>query len=125
MLRVIMHGEKAQGKRAPTFDAYLDEQFICRSSQVIYDAARALLEMGYDPEEILTARHVNSENDSFVPKPIGEWAKWTVVEKNKGGLELREWAPHPDASEFSPEPTTERRNDVLGLRGTPRTSEPL
>lgn len=125
MLRVIMHGEKAQGKRAPTFDAYLDEQFICRSSQVIYDAARALLEMGYDPDEILTARHANSENDSFIPKPIGEWAKWMVQESDKGGMTLRRWAPHPHEPQNIEYSTTERSNEVLGLRGTPRTSGPL
>ena len=33
--------------------------------------------------------------DSFVPHPIGEWAKWTYSESDRKGLRMERWRPRP------------------------------
>ena len=52
------------------------------------------LQRGYDPDMPLAVRAENRNYDSFKPITIGEAAKWTVSEENKGGLRLRPWKPH-------------------------------
>jgi hypothetical protein len=42
---------------------------------------------------LLTVRHHDRTCDSFVPMPIGELAKWTIVETNWDGLRRVRWVP--------------------------------
>ncbi len=43
------------------------------------------MQRGYDPDLPLVVRAENRNYDSFKPVTIGEAAKWTVSEENKGG----------------------------------------
>jgi hypothetical protein len=64
--------------------------------QPFFDAARALLALGYPPETIITARHCGS---SIVAMRgvIGELAEWTVKERDSGGLRRERWSPYDGA----------------------------
>ena len=79
------------------FEAWLDGELIVTSKQPRLDAARELLRRGYLPDELMTTRAHDRGYDSFVPAPIGELAKWTIVEEDKRGLRRRFWQPHPNA----------------------------
>jgi hypothetical protein len=63
------------------------------SRQPLLDGARVLLDRGHPPETLLTIRHHGKDHDSFTPLPIGELAKWTYEERDKGGIKLRRWKP--------------------------------
>ncbi len=77
------------------FTASLDGQpIVTGSRQPLADAARELVARGYDPVTALTMRHEGSAFDSFDPLPIGEWAKWTF-EDGERGLRKRLWMPFP------------------------------
>ena len=56
-------------------------------------ACRELLARGHDPAALLTMRHITKSHDSFAPLPIGQWAKWTYKEREKGGLAVERWMP--------------------------------
>ena len=77
------------------YAAFLDDELIVQSRQPIFDGARALLKLGFDPESLMTARHETSNADSFDPKPIRDFAKWSVTERDKGGIQRRLWRPNP------------------------------
>lgn len=91
--RVTIANRRLHKERAPSFDALLGGEVLCHSATPIYGAARALLERGHDPAELMTARHQARPHDSIKPTPVGELANWTVEEGNKGGLALRKWRP--------------------------------
>jgi hypothetical protein len=57
--------------------------------------ARALLALGYDPEETMTIRHAGKDYDSFIPMPIGALANWTMAERDRGGLKRECWRSPP------------------------------
>ena len=63
----------------PNFPVCLAE----RSRQPFLDAARKLLELGYDPQTILIMRHSKTGTESL-RGPIGEAAKLTVIERPNG-----------------------------------------
>jgi hypothetical protein len=46
----------------------------------------------------MTIGHAGKNHDSFEPSPIGELAKWTIEERDKGGLRRRRWRPYEGAS---------------------------
>jgi hypothetical protein len=94
VLRLIVrpHLERG-GFHIDRFDADLGSEVIVTSRQPLLDGARALLARGFDPEAMLTMRTDNRAYDSFDPKPIGEWAKWTIAELDRRGLRRRRWRP--------------------------------
>ena len=63
----------------PNFPVCLAE----RSRQPFLDAARKLLELGYDPKTILIMRHSKTGTESL-RGPIGMAAKLTVAERPNG-----------------------------------------
>ena len=58
--------------------------------QPFFNAARALLETGSDPDEELIARHRGSTTIAM-RSTVGEAAKWEIHETDKGGLTKRLW----------------------------------
>jgi hypothetical protein len=95
-LRLIVrpHLERG-GFHLDRFDACLDGELITTSRQPLLDGARALLARGFDPDAMLTIRLASSPADSFRPKP--EWARWTITERERGGLQRTTWRPFADA----------------------------
>lgn len=61
-----------------------------------YDAARALLKFGVDPETEIVARHEGSETVAM-RGTVGELAQWTVEESDARGLQKRKWKPRQKA----------------------------
>lgn len=83
------------GFRLDRFEAYTEAgEYVTTSRRPLLDGARALLALGYDPATLLTVRHEGGPS-SFEPKPIGALAEWTVVERDKRGLQLDRWRPEP------------------------------
>jgi hypothetical protein len=103
VLRLIVrpHLERG-GLHIDRFDGYLDGELIVTSRQPLLDGARRLLERGFDPEALLTMRMHDRPYDSFHPKPIGEWAKWTIAELDCRGLRRKRWRPLEDAVSSHP-----------------------
>jgi hypothetical protein len=69
------------------------ELIVASSRQPLVDGARALLAQGFDPGKPITMRHEGKAYDSFEPLPIGQWAKWTYKERERGGLSVERWMP--------------------------------
>ena len=84
MIRLII-SEPRPTNTTTTYAYRLDGDLVCRSDQGLYDGARVLLDRGYSPGTMLTARHVGADHDSWVPHPIGELAKWTIWEDGCAG----------------------------------------
>lgn len=80
------------------YKATVGGEELCRSRQPFYDAARALLAEGYAPETVLEARHQGSDIVAM-RGTVGEAAKWTVQERDRGGLRRVPWKPHPRAAQ--------------------------
>jgi hypothetical protein len=59
----------------------------CDSRQPLLDGARRRLERGFDPEALLTMRMHDRPYDTLDPKPIREWAKLTIAERDRRGLQ--------------------------------------
>ena len=73
--------------------ATLDGRAIVKPTrQPFFNAARALLAMGHDPATVLEARHRGSAIVAM-RSAIGEAAKWTIKETDRGGLQKRRWEP--------------------------------
>lgn len=98
MAHLVMH----PSRRTPgLFSATLDGVEIVRSTrQPFLDGARALLAMGHAPDEPLTSAHVGSETVAL-RSTVGEAARWTIFERDRGGLGKALWMPrssfHGDA----------------------------
>ena len=91
-LRLIAHPHLERGGyHLDRFDACLDGELITTSRQPLLDGARALLARGFDPDAMLTIRLASSAADSFRPKPIREWARWTITERDRDGLRRERW----------------------------------
>ena len=67
-------------------------KLLVTSREPFYSAARVLLGEGLDPETVLEAQHKGSPIVAMRCK-LGEAAKWTVQETDKGGLQRRKWRP--------------------------------
>ena len=52
-----------------------------------------MLERGHSPATLLTTRHEGKPYDNFIPKPIGELAKWTASEDDAHGVHFRKYRP--------------------------------
>ena len=77
---------------APKFDVFAEgEGLILRTSKPLHDGARRLLDLGYDPDELMTVRVEGRDYDSFKPIKIGEAAKWTVSESERQGLRRQKY----------------------------------
>lgn len=63
------------------FEAWLDDELLCVSERPRGDAAAVLLERGYPPDSLMTARAYNRDYDSWVPQPILECAIWSQVRR--------------------------------------------
>ena len=111
VLCVIVSNSRLSANRAPAYAAYLDGEYLCRSAQPLFEAARVLLEIGYSPITLLTTRHEGCPFDSFVPAPIGVLAKRTVKERAQGGLSIERWRPFEERARAVP-------------RGQAKTCEP-
>jgi hypothetical protein len=57
----------------------------------LYDGARELLALGYSPRTVVRVRHAGTIAMRGV---IGELAKWTIEESDRGGLRKRLWKGH-------------------------------
>lgn len=57
-----------------------------------------LLRLGYDADLLLTMRHQGSAYPSFVPVPIGQAAKLSVVENAQVGPKLVKHKANPFAA---------------------------
>ena len=94
-LRTKPHIERG-GYHTDRFDAYVGSEHIVLSRQPAYDGARKLIAKGYDPDTLVVIAGEDSRgkpNAPWPPQRLGELAKWTVWESDKGGLERREWRP--------------------------------
>ena len=68
-------------------------QVIVRSSrQPFLDAARRLIDLGYEPTTVLVMRHAGSDIDCLTAQ-IGAAAKLRVKEPDRGRLQFVEWEP--------------------------------
>jgi hypothetical protein len=72
--------------------------------QPFFEAARELRAAGVSPETELTASHAGSKIVAM-RSTVGAAAKWTIEERDRGGLRKRLWRPFP------------------GTRGAPKTAE--
>jgi hypothetical protein len=76
------------------FSATLDGVVIVKASrQPLLDGARALLGLGWSPTARLTASHAG-DTTAQLQSTIGEAAKWTVTESDRGGLRKALWQPY-------------------------------
>jgi hypothetical protein len=83
---------EAGGYHLDRFDAFLDGEVITTSRQPVFDGARALIERGHHPEELMCA----DQNGHLVfIATIGENARWTIEESDKAGLRKRPWRELP------------------------------
>jgi hypothetical protein len=60
-----------------------------------------LLARGFDPRALLTMRHDGAPHDSLVPIAVGEAAKWTVRERDRGGLRVERAMPPGESERLS------------------------
>jgi len=99
--RLIVTPEPVAGlrsKQALRFSARLESsgEVVVLSHQPLVDGARELLARGFDPATPLTMRVSGIPYDSFLPLPIGEWAKWTYSESEMRPLRRRPWEARPE-----------------------------
>lgn len=92
------HVERA-GYHLDRFDAYLGDRLICTGRSCWHEPARRLLDTGYPPEMLLYVQHAGRAFDpSIRPRPIGELAKWTIKERDGGGLCRERFESWPETS---------------------------
>jgi len=93
------------------FMAYLEStgEFVVQSHQPLADGARELLVRGHDPAALLTMRHAGKAYDSFLPRPIGVWAKVSYSEGAKTLLQSGAWVPFAGVRQT---PTSERMGSM-------------
>jgi hypothetical protein len=73
--------------------------------QPFFDGARALLALGYPPETAIQSRHQGSEVVAM-RSTVGEAAKWTIKERDRGGLRKERWQPYDADSSIPVAPRT-------------------
>ena len=96
------------------FEGWLDGEMIVTSKQPRLDGARELMRRGYSPDVLMTTRAEGRDYDSFIPAPIGELAKWTITERDRGGLRRELWRSYQDGVSRS---AVDARTRKSGLRG--------
>jgi hypothetical protein len=123
ILRVIVSNPHLRHNGAPRYECRLGNDLLCLSHQPIYDVARVLLKRGYDPATPLTTRHAGSPHDSFIPAPLGRLAKWTVTERDRGGLSVEPWMPYEGPRAAPPARPKTRESAPGGIPAPPGDSE--
>jgi hypothetical protein len=80
-------------KRSGRYDARLGDGrvLVTASKQPFVDAARRLIELGYEPTTVLVMRHAGSDN--CLTAQIGAAAKLRVKEPDRGRLQFVGWEP--------------------------------
>jgi hypothetical protein len=97
-----------------------------QTRQPLFDGARALLALGYDPAGMITARHAGRDIIAM-RATIGEAACWTIEESDKGGLRKRLWMPRSPwggSPETADAPEVGQPDPVAVLAVVLPTSEP-
>lgn len=82
---------EAGGFHIDRFDGLVDGVILITSRQPAYDGARKLIAAGYDPDAQITI--ISPSGTAWPPQRLGALAKWTVSERDRGGLQRRKWAP--------------------------------
>ena len=83
--------------KSDRFDAIMpDGRVLVRSRQPLFDGARVLLAEGVPPETCIAVRHRGSTIVAM-RRRLGDAAKWTIEESDKGGLRKRMWKPFDNA----------------------------
>ena len=98
------------------FEGWLDGELIVVSKQPRLDGARELLRRGYLPDALMTTRAEGRDYDSFIPAPIGEVAKWTIVEESRDGLRRRLWQPPHNTPVYPDTSLPVRKSPLRGVR---------
>ena len=119
-IRITLEPATAAGR----YRAMLDGRLLVTSREPLYAAARVLLAEGVSPDEVLEAQHASSPIVAM-RSTVGEAAKWTVEETDKGGMQRRKWRPFgsprqdgPPGLEVAPDSAPEAKT------GTRMGSEP-
>ena len=93
------------------YRAELGEECLTVSRQPFYDTARVLIGRGVPPDAVLEAWHAGGVA-AAMRASVGEAAKWTVEETDRGGLRRREWRPF--AAGAGCPPTRDEAEPVAG-----------
>lgn len=106
------------GYHLDRFEAWLGDQLLTVSRSGWHAPARKLLELDHSPETLMRVLHAGRPFDpTIVPQSIGEYARWTIGERERGGLTKLEWRPfqqhsvqdaREDSAGYQPAPDTER-----------------
>ena len=81
-------------KKDKHFKIYLGDRIIGIKRSPVLDGARLLLELGYDPDQLMTTKSRSSQNISWKPQAIRKWAKLRAVESDDRVVcikSFREW----------------------------------
>ena len=73
MILTLRPHVKPNGDYTGKFDAYVGDDFICRSREPLFDAARVLMARGYNPDTLLTTRHDGKAFDNFSRRRLACW----------------------------------------------------
>ena len=60
------------------------------------ESTRELLRRGYSTDSLLTLRGADEHDDRFAPVAIGELARWSVSDSDRGGLKRIRWQRMPE-----------------------------
>jgi hypothetical protein len=120
-MKLVITPEKRNPANPPRryrFEARLEgsTRILCVSHQPFVDAARVLVDDGYDPTEILTMRHVGSETIVLTAQ-LGLAAKCMVEEGPGDGPRFVQYAP------WSSEPALKQAAACRTYGATRQTSE--
>jgi hypothetical protein len=84
------------------FEARLDNRVLAKSRTPFCDAARQLLDLGYDRDDVVTMRHAGSGTVALRAK-VGVAARLTVSEEPRPAFRRHvEWMTSPSAAGASP-----------------------
>lgn len=93
-------------------------ELLRATRQPLFDGARALAARGVAPETIVVTRHRGSPHVAM-RSTVGEAARWTVEESDRGGLQRRLWRPHWKADSSQGEVPETRAEHRALVRGPP------
>ena len=122
MSEILLELVPVREKSANYDDVLPDGRVLVRSRQPLFDGARRLLAEGVAPDTALTTRRRGSPIIAM-RSTVGEAAKWTVAERNRGGLHKERWQPYDAGSSFAVVPEIERA-EVTGQDASPEPARP-
>ncbi|MFT0893074.1 hypothetical protein [Pseudochelatococcus sp. G4_1912] len=99
------------------YEARIGETVVVKSSRTPFlDAARVLLDAGYNPHAQITMQHAGSDTIALRAL-LSTAAKCAIVEGDRDGLKVRDYQPYPSASDGPAAPTGKSVDgDWMGLR---------